>query len=95
VWHYLQRDQLRVSTRSQEQLGILRRDTIGLIERIESEREFAPRPSALCTWCEHNDVCPAARRPAPRPELAEPRDPPPIPLPPRAAPPADAQLRLL
>jgi putative RecB family exonuclease len=62
VWHYLLRDQVRVSTRTPEQLDALRADTMGLIDRIESEREYAPQPSALCTWCEFNDVCPAARR---------------------------------
>jgi putative RecB family exonuclease len=64
VWHYLLRDQLRVSTRSAEQLEALRERTIELIDRIESEQAFAPTPSNLCTWCEHNDVCPAmqARR---------------------------------
>lgn len=61
VWHYLLRDQVRVSTRTPEQLAALRRDTVALIERIEAEKEFAPRPSSLCTWCEHNDVCPAAQ----------------------------------
>jgi hypothetical protein len=59
VWHYLLRDQVRVSTRTPEQLDALRGRTIELIERIESEQEFAPRPGSLCTWCEHNDVCPA------------------------------------
>ncbi|HSJ98861.1 MAG TPA: PD-(D/E)XK nuclease family protein, partial [Myxococcota bacterium] len=59
VWHYLLRDQVRVSTRTPEQLDALRGRTIELIERIESEQDFAPRPGSLCTWCEHNDVCPA------------------------------------
>jgi len=82
VWHYLLRDQVRVSTRTPEQLDSLRTDTIGLIERIEAEREFAPRPSSLCDWCEFNDICPGAaaratqgprtpsRPPAPRPQAA-------------------------
>ena len=59
VWHYLQRDQVRVSTRTREQLDALCGKTVALIDRIESERDFAPKPSALCSWCEHNDVCPA------------------------------------
>ncbi|MCZ7620447.1 MAG: PD-(D/E)XK nuclease family protein [Myxococcota bacterium] len=59
VWHFLQRDQVRVSTRTREQLDTLCGQTIALIDRIEAEREFAPKPSALCSWCEHNDVCPA------------------------------------
>jgi putative RecB family exonuclease len=59
VWHFLQRDQMRVSTRTREQLDALCGQTIALIDRIEAEHEFAPKPSALCSWCEHNDVCPA------------------------------------
>jgi len=59
VWHYLQRDQMRVSTRSRQQLEALRGRTIGLIDRIESEVAFEPQPSALCTWCEFNHLCPA------------------------------------
>ena len=61
VWHYLLRDQLRVSTRTPEQLDELRAHTIELIDRIEAERDFEPQPSALCSWCEFNDVCPAMR----------------------------------
>ena len=60
VWHYLQRDQLRVSTRSRDQLDALRGRTIDLIDCIEAERAFEPKPSALCTWCEFNQLCPAA-----------------------------------
>jgi putative RecB family exonuclease len=60
VWHYLLRDQVRVSTRTPEQLAALRTETLGLIGRIEAETSFAPRPGSLCAWCEFNDVCPAA-----------------------------------
>jgi putative RecB family exonuclease len=76
VWHYLLRDQVRVSTRTGAQLDALRDRTIDLIDRIEAETEFPARPSALCDWCEFNDVCPAAARTA-RPEAgaAPPRAP--------------------
>jgi RecB family exonuclease len=60
VWHYLLRDQVRVSSRTREQLDALREETLELIGRIEEERAFEPRPSSLCSWCEFNDVCPAA-----------------------------------
>jgi RecB family exonuclease len=59
VWHYLLRDQVRVSTRSPEQLDALRAQTMELIDRVEAETEFAPKTSTLCSWCEFNDVCPA------------------------------------
>ncbi len=60
VWHYLQAGELRSSTRTPEQLDQLRAGTMALIDRIETETAFAPRPSALCAWCEYNDVCPAS-----------------------------------
>lgn len=59
VWHYLLRDQVRVSTRTPEQLAELRTRTIELIDRVEAEQDFEPQPSSLCSWCEFNDVCPA------------------------------------
>ena len=60
VWHYLQRDQLRISTRTAEQLVALREATMRLIDRVEAETVFDPRPSTLCSWCEFRDLCPAA-----------------------------------
>jgi RecB family exonuclease len=72
VWHYLLRDQLRVSTRSAEQLDALRASTAQLIDRIEAETEFEPRPNVLCAWCEFRELCPAARQPAERRPAAEP-----------------------
>jgi len=64
VWHYLQRDQVRVSRRTAAQLEALRGRTIELIDSIEAERAFDPKPSALCSWCEFNHLCPAYGRPA-------------------------------
>ena len=66
VWHYLQRDQVRVSARTGEQLEALRDRTIDLIDRIESEGSFEPSPSALCSWCEFNHLCPAYAPSTPR-----------------------------
>ena len=65
VWHYLLSDQVRTSTRTPEDLGALRRDTIELIDRIRAERDFEPRPSPLCRWCEYRDVCPVGAERAP------------------------------
>jgi len=60
VWHYLCAGRTRVSTRTPEQLERLRGDTIGLIDRIESEREFAPKTGPLCRWCEYRELCDAS-----------------------------------
>lgn len=59
VWHYVTRNQTRTSTRTPEQLDTLRKDTVGLIERIGETTAFEPRTSNLCDWCEYNDICPA------------------------------------
>jgi len=59
VWHYVLRNQVRTSTRTPEQLASLRTETAGLIDHIRAEERFEPRQSALCSWCEYNDICPA------------------------------------
>jgi putative RecB family exonuclease len=59
VWHYVLRNQVRTSTRTLEQLNSLRAKTAALIDRIGSQTRFEPNTSALCNWCEYNDVCPA------------------------------------
>jgi len=106
VWHYLLSDQLRTSTRTPEDLGALRRDTIGLIDRIRAERSFEPRPGPLCRWCEYQAICPAMAARAPAPLAGPPADAPALAAalpaaPPRAAgsaaprPPATASGQLL
>jgi putative RecB family exonuclease len=93
VWHYLQSGELRSSTRTPERLDQLRGETIELIDRIERETDYAPRPSALCAWCEYSDVCPAspARPAAAAPLPASLPARPPVP----EAEPAGGQLSLL
>jgi putative RecB family exonuclease len=59
VWHYLSRNLVRTSTRTQEQLASLRVETAELIDRIRGEVGFDPKPSALCSWCEYDNICPA------------------------------------
>lgn len=59
VWHYLQAGVTRISTRSADQLGALRARTITLIDRMEAETAFAPKPGPLCQWCEYRGICPA------------------------------------
>ncbi|HEY8121909.1 MAG TPA: PD-(D/E)XK nuclease family protein [Myxococcota bacterium] len=69
VWHYVLRDVQRTSQRTPEQREQLRASTARAIDKIRAEREFAPRPSGLCGWCEFRDRCPAVN-PARAAELA-------------------------
>jgi len=57
VWHYLQRREVRTSSRTPDQQDSLRRDTIGAIDRIESAREYPVQRTRLCDWCEYKDRC--------------------------------------
>jgi putative RecB family exonuclease len=61
VWHYVAFDLEMKSQRTPEALEALRKEIAGLIDRIESEREFAPCESALCNWCPYWDLCPAKK----------------------------------
>jgi len=79
VWHYLLRDQVRTSTRTRAELDALREQTMRLIDEIRVEREFEPRPSALCGWCEFAEICPASGRQRASAEPAQPVAPPPPP----------------
>ena len=57
VWQFLQRKELRTSSRTPEQLDKLRRETIELIDRIEATTEFPVQRNRLCDWCEYKDRC--------------------------------------
>ena len=85
VWHYVVPDQVRTSTRTPEQREALREATARSIDQIRGEQEWAPRPSALCDWCEFRPYCPAFGGTRPAPTAARPAP----------APPNEAQLELI
>jgi putative RecB family exonuclease len=58
VWHYLAFNQELRSARSPDALESLKVRTVELIRRIESTREYPPTESALCRWCDYQDICP-------------------------------------
>ncbi len=58
VWHYLAFDKTLTSSRTPEQLQMLRRDTIELIDRIEAATEYPAVPGPLCRWCDYREICP-------------------------------------
>jgi putative RecB family exonuclease len=65
VWHYLVFDQEMRSKRTPQEVEQHRGRTIAVIDEIETwvreRREFPPRESALCRWCEYRDICPAQK----------------------------------
>jgi len=58
IWHFLSGNKEIVIEKTNEELEKLKADTIKLIDKIESEKEFKQKPSALCKWCEYRDICP-------------------------------------
>lgn len=58
IWHYLAHNQKLTSQRTNQQLQNLKLQTIKLIQQIESTENFPAAPSALCDWCEYQNMCP-------------------------------------
>lgn len=58
VWHYLAFDKELVSYRTPEVVSDLIKNTKSLIDEIESTKDFPPKESELCEWCEYPDLCP-------------------------------------
>jgi putative RecB family exonuclease len=58
VWHYLAFDAEIRSSRTPEKLHQLRQETLELIQKIESDRQFLPKEGALCDWCDYQAFCP-------------------------------------
>jgi RecB family exonuclease len=57
IWHFLAFDKELDSTRTDEELEKLKKETIALIDKIESEEKFEACISFLCDWCEFKPVC--------------------------------------
>jgi putative RecB family exonuclease len=58
IWHYLAFDAELRSLRTSEKLQQLRQETMELIRRIELDRDFSPKESPLCDWCDYQGLCP-------------------------------------
>ena len=58
VWHYVAKNQTRTSTRTPEELTVLRKSTIERIDEIQAADEYPPHKTALCGWCEYKSRCP-------------------------------------
>lgn len=57
VWHFLAFDKEIRIVPDEKHLEQVRCNTINLIEKINSEKEFPANESKLCSWCEFQQVC--------------------------------------
>jgi putative RecB family exonuclease len=58
VWHFLKFDKEMRSSRTAEQLEALRGEVLKLIKKIEECKDYPAKVSALCDWCEFQNICP-------------------------------------
>lgn len=58
IWHFLAFNKKIISKRTNEQLEVLKKEIIKLIDEIESTENFPPNQSVLCKWCEFKRYCP-------------------------------------
>lgn len=61
VWHFLRFDKEMVSERKEEHLTELKKQIISSVHEIETEAKWEPSVSALCSWCEYQNICPQWR----------------------------------
>jgi putative RecB family exonuclease len=59
IWHYLAFDKEIKITKTPAQLETVKRNTLGLIGRIEATTFFPVHVTPLCNWCEYKEICPA------------------------------------
>ena len=57
IWHFLKFDKEIDSTRTDEYLEELMKNTIKLIDAIENTEKFPAYPSLLCNWCKFKPLC--------------------------------------
>jgi len=58
VWHFLAHDMKICLRQTNEQLEVLKKELIEMINLIEKTRDFPPTKSQLCYWCEYMNICP-------------------------------------
>jgi len=58
VWHYLVFDREIRSIRSPFEQEKLLAAVNKIIDRIESTTDFEPKQSAICNWCDYQNICP-------------------------------------
>ncbi|MBL7147837.1 MAG: PD-(D/E)XK nuclease family protein [Nanoarchaeota archaeon] len=58
IWHFLAFDKELSSSRTDQELENLKKETLELIKGIEDCKEFSHKVSKLCDWCEFRNLCP-------------------------------------
>lgn len=62
IWHYLAFNKEIKITKTAHQLETVKRNALGLIQRIEATTSFPVNVTPLCDWCEYKEICPAMKK---------------------------------
>jgi len=57
TWHYLAFNKKIHSRRTNHSLEKIKQEILELIKKIESTKDFFPKKSPLCSWCEYKKIC--------------------------------------
>jgi putative RecB family exonuclease len=63
IWHFLLFNKQIESFRTKEQLKDLQETVVNKIKEIDACQEFPPFKSALCDWCDFQEICPVWKHP--------------------------------
>ena len=58
VWHFMAFDKEMTARHNAQEREELKKQTVDLIKTIERRKEFTPRESQLCYWCDYASLCP-------------------------------------
>jgi putative RecB family exonuclease len=64
LWHMLKFNKEVTSTRTNEELRALRKETIGKINEINACKEYPPNITGLCDYCVYKHLCPSFKHEA-------------------------------
>ncbi|NIM91526.1 MAG: hypothetical protein GTO17_11330 [Candidatus Aminicenantes bacterium] len=63
IWHFLLFNKQIESSRTKQQLTELQEIVVDKIKEIEACSDFPPCKSALCNWCDFQEICPLWKHP--------------------------------
>jgi putative RecB family exonuclease len=63
IWHFLLFNKQIESYRTKQQLRELQKIVVDRIKEIEACSDFPPCKSALCNWCDFQEICPLWKHP--------------------------------
>ncbi|MEA3560541.1 MAG: PD-(D/E)XK nuclease family protein, partial [Candidatus Omnitrophota bacterium] len=63
IWHFMAFDKEMQAAHNDYELENLKKETIEIIKTVERTKEFIPRESQLCYWCDYAGLCPVKKHP--------------------------------